>query len=48
MAGEDVQVVHGGAAAGVEEVLAGAPVASAAALGLTKVGEAVFDSDAFT
>ena len=46
MAGDDVEVADDGDAAQVEQVLAGAPVAGAAALPVADVGEGVLDLDA--
>ena len=46
LVGGDVQVVHDGVAAQVEQVLAGSPVAGAAALPAADVGQAVLHLDA--
>jgi hypothetical protein len=46
LAGDDVEVVDYGGAAQVEEVLAGAAVAGAAALPVADVGDGVLDLDA--
>lgn len=45
LVGDDVQVVHDGVAAQVEQVLAGAPVAGTAALPAANLGQAVLDCD---
>jgi hypothetical protein len=48
LAGDDVEVVDDGGAAQVEQVLAGAQVAGAAALPVADMGQAVLDLGAFT
>jgi hypothetical protein len=47
LASDDVEVADNGDAAQVEQVLAGAAVAGAAALPVADVGEGVLDCDAF-
>ena len=47
LTGDDVEVVDDGDTAQVEQVLAGAQVAGAAALPVPDVGQGVLDGDAF-